>query len=349
MKLSEVMHLVTSTGAFPVAEPSQWLLLGPVTMATSAVALAGLDTLARTLRVTLARRRVLLVGAAAIVWPITVKWGHPEDVLALGLCAMALSRSIEGRTVSAGWLLGGALAMQLYVVLAVPVFIGFLGVRRSVPLLARAALLPGAIFLALLIPNAPQTLHVLLDQPTPPAVNFATPWVLLAPHLGQGEVAGGPGRLFGFAGACGLGFLAVRRRHDAVAIVWLAAAALALRCLTEAVMSPYYVEPAIALAVLTVASRTWRRWTIVAVAGAALTVVTYHHLEMWWYWVGMAVPIAVMLVATWPRPRTPARAEDGAAPERGPATAPGDTGGDPRQPLALVVGGGSSPPPDPGG
>ena len=303
VQLSQALHLsTTAPPTFVVPRPSQWLLIGPVSMVISAVGLAGLDALARTLDISLVRRRLLLVAEAAVIWAVIVRWGHPEDVIALGLGALALSRAVEGRTVSAGWLLGGALSMQLYVVLLIPIFIGLLGVRRSMALLARAAVLPGAILLALLIPNAHATLHVLLDQPTPPKVNHPTPWVFVAPHLGHGEVAGGPGRIIGLVGACLVGLFASRHRNDASIIVWLAAVSLALRCLTEAVMTPYYVAPAIALVLIAVASRSWRRWGLVVVSGSALTVLTYYRPGIWWYWFEMVAAFAVMLAAARSRP-----------------------------------------------
>ena len=301
VKLSEVLHLVPATSFVPILRPSEWLLIGPASMATSAVALTGLDALARTLGTSLVRRRILLVAEGAAVWPVVVLWGHPEDVLALGLGALALSRAVDGRTVAAGWLLGAALTMQLYVVLVIPVLIGLVGTRRAAPLLARAALLPGALFLAMLIPNAQGTLHAVLDQPNFPKVDHPTPWVLLAPHLGRGVVAAGPGRLIGVAAACALGFIAARYRHDRMLIVWLAAAALAARCLTEAVMDPYYVAPAIALALVAVSSRSWQRCILVAASGAALTVLTYYRPGIWWYWLEMAAAFAVMLVLSRPR------------------------------------------------
>ena len=317
VKLSQVVHLVPATALLPLPRPTQWLLIGPVAMATSAVALAGLDALARTLGTSLVRRRILLVTEAAAIWEVTVIWGHPEDVLALGLAALALSRALEGRTTSAAWFLGGALAMQLYVVLLVPVFIGLLGVRRSAPFLARAALLPGALLLALAVPDPRGTLHVLFDQPNFPKVDHPTPWVLVAPHLGHGVVAAGPGRLIGLTAACGLGFLAARFRHDRLTIVWLTSLALAVRCLTEAVMDPYYVVPAIAVALVAVATCSWRRWPWAAAAGAGLTVLTYYRPGIWLYWLEMAGAFAVLLAPAWPWRRAIVRPEEvaGAVPE----------------------------------
>ena len=324
VKLSQVLHLVPATTLLPLPRPSQWLLIGPVSMAMSAVTLVGLDAVARTVGTSLVRRRILLVAEAAAVWPVVALWGHPEDVLALGLGAFAFSRALEGRTVSAGWLLGAALAMQLYVVLVIPVLIGLVGARRAVPFLARATLLPGALFLAVLIPDPHGTVHTLFDQPNFPTVDHPTPWVLVAPHIGRGVVAAGPGRLIGLVAACALGFIAARYRHDRMMIVWLAAAALAVRCLTEAVMDPYYVAPAIALSLVVVSPRSWQRWPLVAVAGTALTVLTYYRPGIWWYWIEMAGACAVLLTASWPRslahPRElPTQRVDSPVPARVPA------------------------------
>lgn len=315
VKLSDALHLIPTTPGFPVPRPSQFLLIGPLSIASSAVALAGLDGLARTLGTPLRRRRILLLAEATALWPVVVLWGHPEDVIALGLGAMAFGKAIEGRTVSAGWLLGGALAMQLYIVALVPIIIGLLGLRRSASLLARAAVLPGAILLAMVIPNTRATIHGLLEQPNATGVNnHPTPWVLIVPHIGHGLIAAGPGRMLGLAGACALGYLALRFRDDPPKIVWLAGAALALRCLTEPVIDPYYVAPAIAMVLVMVARHSWRRWGLVVASGSALTVFTYHHVGMWWYWGGIFLALATMLVVTW--------GERSTSPTPAPGTAP---------------------------
>jgi hypothetical protein len=300
VKISEALHLIAPTRMFPVPRPSEWLLLGPVTMATSAVALVGFDVLARTLGTSIGRRRLLLVVEAAVAWGVLVRWGHPEDVIAMGLAAFAYSRAIDGRTVSSGWLFGGAIAMQLYTVLLVPIVVGALGARRSRPLLARAALLPGAILIALLIPNAGATIRVLLEQSNSTILDHPTPWALVAPHVGPGEVAAGPGRILAFVGACLLGVVASRRRTDIPTIAWLAGAALALRCLTEAVMDPYYVGPAVAFALVAVAPRSWRRWALVLAAGTALIILTYYRPGIWWYWTEMAAAFGVILLSSRP-------------------------------------------------
>ena len=51
-----------------------------------------------------------------------------------------------GKWALAGWLLGGAAATQLLVIMVVPLFIGLIGWRKSAGVLTRAAVLPGFLF-----------------------------------------------------------------------------------------------------------------------------------------------------------------------------------------------------------
>ncbi len=298
--IGSLFHLSASVPHYPLARPSEWLLVGPVALAFSAVALFGFDSLARALGVPAARRRVLAVAEAAALWPTIALWGHPEDVVALGLCAFALSRVLQGRYVSAAWVLGGALAMQLYVLGAVPVFVGLLGLRRSLPFVLRASVLPLVLFVAMVIPDPHATLHILLDQPNFPTVDHPTPWVLLAPSLGQGVVAAGPGRVVGLALCCALGGVAWFWRHEPERAVWLLGAALGLRCLFESVLDPYYVGPAIGFFLLALAGRIWLRGVLGAAAAAGLTDLVYFRPGMWWYWSEMTAVMVVLAALAWP-------------------------------------------------
>jgi len=100
--------------------------------------------------------------------------------------------------------------------------------------------------------------------------------------------------------AIGLGYLAYRNRHDPIRIVWLAGLALALRCLTESVMVPYYAMPAIAIAL--VAATRFRPARVVAtfLAGAGLLCLTYFKPGEWPYWLEMTGTVLVMYGATFP-------------------------------------------------
>ena len=300
--LSSHLHLAESAPGLPgVPKPSSWFLLGPVFMACAAPTIVAADALARRLGATLVRRRIgtLLVGAA--VWPAIVIWGHPEDVLALGLALFAVVALSKDKFGAAGWLLGAALGLQLYTVVLIPLFVAVVGRRYAGPLLARAAILPGFLFVAVVVPNPHASLHALLDQPNFPAINHATPWALVAPTLARGTVAAGPGRVVGLVLAVMVGSLGIRSRHDLQRVVWLAAAVLGLRCVFESVMVPYYVMPLVVFALLAGLTSPNVRFIGIIAAGAALTVVTHLHGNLWLYWSGVTSVSAVLLLLAWPR------------------------------------------------
>ena len=298
--LSSALHLSEQApGLVGPGKPTEWLLLGPISLACCALPLFGVDALARRLGTLAPARRALSLATAAAMWPAVAIWGHPEDVLALGFVVYALVMILDGRWTPAGWLLGGALAMQLLVVMLVPVFVGLVGWHHGRALLARAALLPGFLLVAVLVPDFHNAFYVLSHQPAEPTPNHSTPWLALAPKLGHGQVSGGPGRLLNGAVAIAAGFLAHRWRREVWRIVWLMALVLAARTVFEAVMVPYYVIPGVVLA-LVAARRYTLRWVGVWVAGAALTVMTFTHHGRWEYWLAMTGLTAVMLALAWP-------------------------------------------------
>jgi hypothetical protein len=290
-----------------VPHPTAWLVLGPFAVALGAVALCALDALAARLRVGRSRRAVLGVVGAGLLFPVIGLWGHPEDALAVGLVLYALGAAFDGRVVAAGWLTGAAIAVQPLVVLAVPVLLGVLGVERLVPFLVRAAL-PAAVLLVPVLAAAPHaTWRAVVDQPNFPGVDHPTPWTALAPHLtGRGRdevVAGGPGRLVAVVAALGLAPLARRWRDRPALVVCLVAVGLELRCLTESVMDPYYLWPALAVGL--VAAARAGRLALGAVAAGALAVSALAELHCWWltWWMatvgGSAVVVGVGVGAVW--------------------------------------------------
>jgi len=182
----------------------------------------------------------------------------------------------------------------------VPLLIGLVGWRKGSSVLARAAVLPGFLLVAVLVPDYHATVWVLTHQPEVPMVNHATPWIALAPSLHQGQlVSGGLGRLLNVVVALAAGFLAVRWRSDLWRIVWLATAVLLARSVFEAVMVPYYVMPGVTLALVS-ACRHPLRWPATCLAGAGLTVMVYTHHGRWGYW-GMLTALTVLVLAlAWP-------------------------------------------------
>ncbi len=213
-----------------VLQPQWAVWADPYALLLSCPALFACDALAERLQVSRPRRAVLCVVEAFLLWNVTVLWGHPEDAVAVALAAYALTFALDGRFVGAGWLFGAALAFQPLVLLMLPVLLAMAGKRFALGLAIRSVL-PAAVLLAVpLIASFRATLHVLLDQPSPPGVNHVTPWTALAPKLGGGLVAAGPIRLLGILMAVGLGVWTFRRwRERPEMLAWACVLALALR------------------------------------------------------------------------------------------------------------------------
>ena len=66
-------------------QPGAWLLAGPYQIALSATALFAADAIAERLGVTRPRRAVLAGAGAVALWNVSVRWGHPEDAVAVAL------------------------------------------------------------------------------------------------------------------------------------------------------------------------------------------------------------------------------------------------------------------------
>ena len=301
--ISSRFGLIESAPVVFLFRPSTWLLLGPFILVTATVPLFAFDRLARHLQILQPRRTLFLAAAAVVLWPVTAIWGHPEDALALGLVIFAFVALLEGRMTLAGWLLGGAIAMQLFVVLLVPIMMAVVGRHRLIPFLLRASVIPGFLLVAVLIPDFHDSWHALTNQPNYPRVNHATPWVLVAPHISRYAVAAGPGRIVSFLLAAACGILAIRGRGGVRWTLWLAAVAMAGRCVFEAVVDPYYLAPAIVLALIVAVGNVNLRNAVAMASGGFAMVITYWHANMWVWWIEMTVPLLLMLWASYPSPK----------------------------------------------
>ncbi len=291
--LAPVAALCSALGAsesfpFPVPHPTAWLVLGPVEIVVSSVALFACDALAQRLGVGPGRRFSLCVAEAAALWNVDVVWGHPEDALALGLVLYGLCAALGGRWRAAGWLAGAAVAVQPLVLVALPIVGGLGGWRRLGGLALRATAPAAAVLATPLLAQPRATLHVLVDQPNFPNVDHVTPFTALAPRLGghgmDVAVAAGPGRVVALALACLLGVVVWRRRPSPAGVVWAVALALSLRCVTESVMVPFYLWPGIAVGLLAAARRGPWRLAIAGVVGVAISTYGDFHLGPWWVW-----------------------------------------------------------------
>jgi hypothetical protein len=290
-------------------QPGAWLLAGPYEIAVAAVALFAADAIAERLGVTARPKRAVLAGAEVVaLWSVSARWGHPEDALAVGLLLYGILALSNQRPGLSGWLIGAAIAVQPLVLLAVPVIAAAIAPRRLPGFLARAAA-PGALLLAAAaVANWNATYAAVAREPNSVTVNEPTPWTWLAPHLGNGMVAGGPGRVLTIVAACGCALVAGRRwggvRRDPgvpwdpqllADLLWWAAVALALRSVFESVMVSYYLWPPLAAAIVC-ASRSWPRLAATSAAAVVVTFVSQGTWrDPWTWWLPMIVGLGLTL------------------------------------------------------
>jgi hypothetical protein len=305
-------------------QPGVWLVAGPYMIAISAVALFAADALAERLGLRRGKRGFLAVASAVALWNVSVEWGHPEDAIAVALLLFAILALSGARTARAAWLTGAAIAVQPLILLALPVLLAAIEPRRIAGFVARAAA-PAAVLLgAAAAANWQATYQAVTRQPNWPAVDHPTPWLPLAPHIAGGAVAGGPARALAVLVACGCALVAGRRlraarhaprwsRATLEELLWWTAVALALRCVFEPVMVPYYLWPGLAVALIVAAAATWQRLIWASVFAAAVTVGSQSGWRSPWGWWGcMIAGLALTLLCagiplrrTSPRPATP--------------------------------------------
>ena len=296
------LSLALQSAANP--HPAVWLVAGPYEIAISAVVLFAADAIAEHLGLDRRRRAVLATAEVIALWSVSVRWGHPEDAVSVGLFLYAILALARSRLRRAAWLAGAAIAIQPLVLLAVPVVAMTIPLRRVPGFLIRAAAPAAVALAAAAAANWNATYAAVTSQPNSPTINHPTPWESLAPHLSSGAVAAGPARILAIVVACGCGAVAGRRWHAArtaawdtetlIEVLWWSALVLALRCVFEPVVVAYYLWPAVAVA-LVAAARTWSRLIPAALAATALTFVSqiaWHGVWTWW------APMMVLLALT---------------------------------------------------
>ncbi|HZT67621.1 MAG TPA: hypothetical protein VFA11_17670 [Acidimicrobiales bacterium] len=272
--------------SWPIAlqHPTAWLLFGPFAFLAAGATLFGADALAESLGASRRARWWLGLGAAAVVFPGVLISGHPEDPLALGLALYGLRAASTRRWTATAWLMGAALAVQPFTVLLVPAVLGAAGAGRLLPLLLRAALLPGFLTIVVLAADRRAAFDALFRQPNYPGPDHPTPWVALAPRLSATSVAAGPGRMIALLVALALGFWVAKSRRPQLAMVAAAFLALAGRCAFESVLNPYYMTPALVVAMILAARRGPACLAPCSLLALGLTVLGYFHMGQWEYW-----------------------------------------------------------------
>jgi hypothetical protein len=277
-------------GKVYVSHPQWVVAVDPYVLLLSCMALFACDALARRLQVSRQRRAVITVLVAVLLWSVTVVYGHPEDAIAIALAVYALISAMDGRFTKAGWIFGAAVAFQPLVLLMVPVLIAMAGLRKGIALGIRSVL-PSAVLLSVpLIANFSATFRELVDQPSFPNVNHATPWTALATRLsGHGSsltVAAGPVRLLAIPVAIGLGIWVARRRwlERPELLAFACAVALALRTYTESVLVAYYLVGAVAIGVVVAARCSRWRFGIAVCIAIAITILAQLRLGWFPWW-----------------------------------------------------------------
>lgn len=323
------LHLTASSPGIVLAHPTADYVLVP---AEALFAVPLLALVARWLHVQgMPRLRRRIVMAAVVLLSVAVCgiWGHAEDLVATaaGLCALQLVD--KGRVRGAAWVLGLGVVVQPLVLALVPLVIAS-AARRKLANLARAAV-PSVLLLGLaLLSNRAGTLQALFRQGEAPSVNRATPWVALAPKLALPHrfrtkvvamgmlhghfvvhtkvvtrtsllvVSASPFRDASLLAAVGLGVYAWRRRPDAHGLLWLGAVALALRCYVEPVMIPYFLTPAIIVAVMASAAAGRRRLTVCLVVATGDSVLAYFRLSPWAWFLPVVAMLTIVLACGYP-------------------------------------------------
>jgi len=330
--VSSALGLSAALPAYPLTHPAAWLLVGPIEMLLGAVALLALDALAERFGIRGGRRVLLCTAEAVVLWPVVALWGHPEDALAIAMGVWALIAVMDGHWARSGWLWGLGIAFQPMLLLLVPIGVALApgAHRRRLGILVRAALPSAALVVLPLVRDWSATTHALVDQPTYPSIDHPTPWLALAPvleksrrvtskkahtvvlhgisrftvvvsHTRTGEVvAPGPARVIALVLAVAIGVWVWRRRPGEIEVVWLAAVALAGWCFFEPVMVPYYLWPALALAL--VPAVLLGRWRVAGSMAAVLaaTWYSYEHLGPWAWWAPLMAMVVAALCMAWP-------------------------------------------------
>ncbi len=304
---------MTENFPYYVPHPTSWLVLGPYEILIGCAALFACDALAQRLGVPGGRRGVLCVAEGVVLWPTIVIWGHPEDALAVALAVYAMVFALDGRWTGAGWIFGAAVATQPVVGLMLPVLVAMSGKQRAVPLLLRSVVPAVALLATPLAAQFHATTQVLFRQPNFPNLDHSTPWTAFAPRLGgtgkHFAVAAGPGRVVALLAACALGWWARRWRQRPELLVWAATFALALRCLTESVMVPFYVWPTLALGLVLVGRRAHWRQALAFGSALTVTVCAETFLAKWSWWSIVTGGLLLVLLMAFPGRASRVRAE----------------------------------------
>ena len=332
--LAEIQQAFHLSESFPVYlfKPTAWYVLGPVDMLCGGVLLFPLDAIARRLSLTNGRRALATLFCTILIFPVVVFWGHPEDTLALALGLYALLKAYDRKWLHSAAIFALAVVFQPLIFLIVPIALAYVPFKKWPAFGAVMAIPTVVLLIPPLIQEWSPTIYTIFKQPNFPTIDHPTPWLGLAPiltrsHWGTeftihysktvhkfvwapvrvmaGEtVAAGPGRTIALVLACLVGVWVARRKPPLVEVIWWAAFALALRCLFESVMDPYYLVPTLVLVVVVAFSAGKVRILLTLAAAAVCTKTSYWHVGEWKYYLFVSVSLLAALAFSWPHQRT---------------------------------------------
>jgi hypothetical protein len=331
--LSSWLHLTESFEPYFLARPTAALLLQPIEVSLTCTVIFACDALAQCLNVSRRRRNALCVVVAVLALPVGAAWGHAEDALAMTFAIYSLLAMYQAKWKLSGWLMGFGIVMQPLVGLLLPLMVAAYASGRRMPFFLRSVAISFLMLGVAFLGNGMATYQAVVQQPTSPLVNHATPWLALAPTVARvqtqgsqvttlGEdhgrltlktraahpsqarlVSGGLGRSLYLVSALLLGLYVWKRPQDMVRLVWLCAVILAARCFFEAVMCPYYLAPPLFLGLIMSSRRHGRHFWMATIIALGITVYAYFRLSPWVWWTPIIAGLAVVLALGYPGPR----------------------------------------------
>ena len=257
-----------------------------------------------------------------------------------------------------GWLLGFGIVLQPLIALTLPLLLGATPRGQRLMVAARSVLISIVPIGIALIGNPSETYRSLVLQPTPPAINHATPWVYLAPRVTTGTSAAshsvacswtGPRCLDGrhvsrargrhgrrwprsndrYRDCSGHGHLRVAATPAATATAVAGIADAGIALLLRARHDPLLPCPPLFLSLVLASRQSGKRfWACLAVA-LEITVFAYHHLNPWVWWVPVVAGLIVILALTFPQLEGVGELEPTASIPKGSETDDSPDGGQP--------------------
>lgn len=262
--------------------PTMWLLLGPVVGALSVVPLAAARAFAVRIpgaahRATALQVAVLVLGVGSTIAP----FGHPEDLLAIGLLVAAVVALADARTIPAALALGAAIGFKHWAALALPVFAVAVPPRERLRAAVVAAVLPAALAAGPLLADPEHAVDTLLVSEAFTTLGRPAPWA------GGETFAATPLRALAVTAALTLAVV-FRNRLDAGRLVAALTVLFAVRVVSEPALFVYYATPAVVFAMLhAIDGRT--AFARALVSGTALLA---------WFWAPLQPDLAWWLGAT---------------------------------------------------